>query len=118
MLADRRTWTTMLYFLLMLPLGIFYFVVAVTGICVSFGLVAGSLGALLLALDVGGGTLVLDDYSVYHGPSAWAAPFLLIAAVVLLTGVMHLIRAIGRGHGTFAKHLLVARADDGAPPAA
>jgi hypothetical protein len=24
---------------------------------------------------------------------------------------MHLIRAIGRGHGTLAKHLLVARSD-------
>jgi hypothetical protein len=26
---------------------------------------------------------------------------------------MHLIRAIGRGHGTLAKHLLVARSDGG-----
>jgi hypothetical protein len=26
---------------------------------------------------------------------------------------MHLVRAIGRGHGTLAKHLLVARADAG-----
>jgi len=37
--------------------------------------------------------------------------FLLIAGIVLLTAVMHLVRAIGRGHGTLAKHLLVARSD-------
>ncbi len=32
MLVDRRTWTTMFYFLLMLPLGILYFVIATVGI--------------------------------------------------------------------------------------
>ena len=41
MLVDRRTWTTMFYFLLMLPLGILYFVIATVGICVSIGLVGG-----------------------------------------------------------------------------
>ena len=49
MLVDRRTWTTMFYFLLMLPLGILYFVIATVGICVSIGLVGGSLAAVLMA---------------------------------------------------------------------
>jgi hypothetical protein len=31
--------------------------------------------------------------------------------VQLLTLVMHLVRGIGRAHGTLAKHLLVARTD-------
>ena len=118
MLIDRRTWTTMLYFLLMLPLGIFYFVIAVVGICVSIGLIGGSIAGILLALNVGGGGWVLDDPAISYGSSPWAAPFLVVAGVVLLTGVMHLIRAIGRGHGTFAKHLLVARTDDGTSAAA
>ena len=48
---------------------------------------------------------------MYFGPSPLAAPFLLIGGILLLTAVMHLIRGIGRGHGTLAKHLLVARAD-------
>jgi hypothetical protein len=113
MLVDRRTWTTMFYFLLMLPLGIFYFVVAVAGISLGIGLIGGSIAALLMALDIGGGSISLDGHGVYHGPSAWAAPFLLLAGIVLLTGVMHLVRAIGRGHGTLAKHLLVARSDTG-----
>ncbi len=115
MLMDRRTWTTMFYFLLMLPLGILYFVIAVVGICVSIGLVGGSIASVLLALGVGSASILLDDGIVDAGTSPWAAPVLLLAGIVLLTAVMHLIRAIGRGHGTFAKHLLVARADDGAP---
>jgi len=113
MLVDRRTWTTMFYFLLMLPLGIFYFVIATVGISLSIGLIGGSIAGLLMALDIGGGSFSFDGHGVYQGPSPWAAPFLLIAGIVLLTGVMHLVRAIGRGHGTLAKHLLVARSDAG-----
>ncbi len=111
MLVDRRTWTTMFYFLLMLPLGIFYFVLAVTGICVSVGLVGGSIAAALMGFGLGDGGVTLHDHAVYYGPSPFAAPFLLIGGVLLLTAVLHLIRAIGRGHGTLAKHLLVARSD-------
>ena len=32
MLKDSRTWTTIIYLLVMLPLGTFYFVIAVTGV--------------------------------------------------------------------------------------
>lgn len=111
MLVDRRTWTTMFYFLLMLPLGILYFTIAVTGICTSLGLVAGSIAAVLFETGVGGGSFSLDDQVIYNGPSMLAAPFLLVGGVLLLTLVMHLIRAIGRGHGVLAKNLLVARTD-------
>jgi Putative sensor len=111
MLVDRRTWTTMFYFLLMLPLGILYFVIATVGISVSIGLVGGAIASVLFAAGIGGGSISLEDHAVYFGPSPLAAPFLLIGGVLLLTAVMHLIRGIGRGHGTLAKHLLVARAD-------
>jgi hypothetical protein len=111
MLVDRRTWTTMFYFLLMLPLGILYFVIATVGICVSIGLVGGAVAAVLMAAGVGSGTLSPDDHAVFFGPSPLAAPFLLLFGVLLLTAVLHLIRGIGRAHGTLAKHLLVARAD-------
>ncbi len=110
MLVDRRTWTTMFYFLLMLPLGILYFMIATTGIGVSIGLIGAGIMALLLETGVGSGAISLDD-AIYYGPSGLAAPFVLIGGVLLLTGVMHLIRAIGRGHGYLAKHLLVARTE-------
>ena len=111
MLVDRRTWTTMFYFLLMLPLGILYFVIATVGISVSIGLVGGAIASVLFAAGIGGGSISLEDHAVYFGPSPLAAPFLLIGGVLLLTAVMHFIRGIGRGHGTLAKNLLVARAD-------
>lgn len=110
MLMDRRTWTTMFYFLLMLPLGILYFVIAVTGISVSLGLVGGSIAGLLMEAGIGSGGISLDD-QVYFAPSPMMAPVVLFLGVLLLTVVMHLVRGIGRGHGTLAKHLLVARAD-------
>lgn len=110
MLVDRRTWTTMFYFLLMLPLGILYFVIAVTGISVSLGLVGGSIAGLLMEAGVGSGGISLDD-QVYFAPSPLMAPIVMVLGVLLLTVVMHLVRGIGRGHGTLAKHLLVARAD-------
>ena len=42
MLKDPRTWGTLLYFFLMLPLGIFYFTFAVVGIVVSMALFVGA----------------------------------------------------------------------------
>ncbi len=107
MLVDRRTWTTMFYFLLMLPLGILYFTIAVTGLSVSLGLVVGSIGGLLMEAGVGSGT-ISRDHEVYFAPAPLAAPLIIAFGVLLLTAVMHLVRGIGRMHGTLAKHLLVA----------
>lgn len=104
MLADRRTWTTMFYFLLMLPLGILYFTVAVTGIAVSLGLVFASLVGLLGET----GVITVDELT-WHFPPTLLLPLLLAIGLLLLTAVMHLIRGIGRMHGTLAKNLLVAR---------
>jgi len=109
MLVDRRTWTTMFYFLIMLPLGIFYFMIAVSGISVSLGLVGGSIAGLLLEAGVGSGGISLDD-QIYFAPTPALAPVVIVLGVLLLTAVMHLVRGIGRAHGTLAKHLLVARA--------
>ena len=103
MLTDRRTWTTMFYFLLMLPIGILYFTTAVTGIAVGLGLTVGSIAFPLL--DAG---FITIDNAIYLGPSPAFAPLLFIIGVLVLTAVMHLVRGIGRAHGTLAKHLLVA----------
>ena len=43
-LRDRRTWTTMLYLLLQLPLGIAYFVIIVTGFTTSVALIVSPRG--------------------------------------------------------------------------
>jgi hypothetical protein len=110
MLVDRRTWTTMFYFLLMLPLGILYFTIAITGIAVGLGLIVGSIASLLLEAGVGFGDFNVD-HGIYFGPSPLLAPFIFIFGVLLLTAWMHLVRGIGRAHGTLAKNLLVAPRD-------
>src|SRR5436305_14635151 len=46
-LTDMRTWSTMFYLALMLPLGVAYFTIAVTGIALSLGLTFGSIWSLI-----------------------------------------------------------------------
>jgi hypothetical protein len=65
---------------------------------------------VLLETGIGGGSFTMDGM-MYQGPSPLFAPIAIIGGVLLLTLVMHLIRGIGRAHGTLAKHLLVARTD-------
>ncbi|MDA3914116.1 sensor domain-containing protein, partial [Oleiagrimonas sp.] len=48
MFTDARTWSTLLYMLLMLPLGIAYFIIVVTGIATSLSLAVAPWVALFL----------------------------------------------------------------------
>ncbi|HSY08446.1 MAG TPA: sensor domain-containing protein [Steroidobacteraceae bacterium] len=102
MLKDSRTWTTLAYFIMMLPLGICYFVIAVAGLSVGLG----SLVALPIA--------VLHHFDLINASiePAWVAPapVLIIAGVfglLVLTTLMHAARGIGRVHARLAKKFLV-----------
>jgi uncharacterized membrane protein len=112
MLTDVRTWTTLLYMLLMLPLGIVYFTLTVTALAVGlafsalpFVALAQWLGwdgnATLFSGDVHVGGWVLSDHSMV------AALILGVLGVLIVTLLMHGARAIGRGHAHLAKALLV-----------
>jgi hypothetical protein len=96
--SDRRTWSSIVYLLTMLPLGIAYFTLAVTLGAIGLGFIASPI-VLLIASGV-------EDVS----PEAWTWPFALalvpIGALVLL-GLLHLARAIGAMHGAYAKAMLV-----------
>ncbi|TKS53515.1 hypothetical protein E4582_01140 [Luteimonas yindakuii] len=102
MFTDPRSWSTLLYMLLMLPLGIFYFTVAVAMGSLSLGLLLSPL-ALLPGADYAvwfwGFDLVED--------AAWLLPLVSLVGALLLFVTLHLARAIGRVHGLLAKHLLV-----------
>ena len=101
MFTDPRTWATLAYFLLMLPLGIAYFTVAVTGLSLSLALLVAPLLAVFddgLSVWVGGVNLMV---------SSWTWPLLVVAGMVLLTALLHLVRGLGQLHGHLAKHLLV-----------
>lgn len=103
MFTDPRTWSTQLYFLLMLPLGIAYFTLAVTLLSVSLGLIATPFVSLF------GG---IAEWNVQIGgvdveQMPWLTPLLALLGVALLFATLHLARGIGKLHGQFAKHLLV-----------
>jgi uncharacterized membrane protein len=105
MFTDPRTWSTMLYMLLMLPLGVVYFTVAVTGLSFSLGLIGGSVAAALGS--VGLGESHLHMYPLPMWDSVLWVPVLFALGVVGLFVMLHLARGIGYLHGALAKNLLV-----------
>lgn len=102
MFSDGRTWLTMLYFVLMLPLGVAYFSIATTLLSTSLALVFGPLADVLFDQPVG---IWIDGVNV--AGSVWLWPLSMAAGLALLFATLHLARAIGRLHGAVAKHLLV-----------
>ena len=104
-LKDGRTWASMVYMLLMLPLGITYFTIAVTGLSVGLALVTTPFWAW--AGRFGDGTFVVDGVTHHWWFPAWGIPLSFIGGVLVLIGMMHLIKWIGRGHAAFAKAMLV-----------
>jgi uncharacterized membrane protein len=105
MLTDRRTWTTLVYFVLMLPLGVAYFTVAVTGLATATALLLAPLA--LIGHQFGWITI---EGEIVPLPGPWAAAAACIAGALLWTLLLHIARWTGRLHGAFAKHLLVAPA--------
>ena len=103
MFTDGRTWTAMLYFLLMLPLGIVYFTVAVTLLSVSLAFIGAPIGYLFAGEHY---AFTIDNYNVIAG-APWLLPLICVAGVLLLFATLHLARGIGKLHGLLAKHLLV-----------
>ena len=100
MLKDVRTWSTVLYMLLMLPLGVAYFTVAVTLVSVSLGLLAAPLGYFS------------NDFHVFYwnGPVAfdgWEVFVAMLLGFLLLTVSLHLFRGVGVLQGHIARGLLV-----------
>jgi ABC-type multidrug transport system fused ATPase/permease subunit len=104
-LSDIRTWSSLLYLLLMLPLGVLYFVLAVTGIALSAGLVGGS----LVSLVSGHSYVQISELPVlqhmFH--TAPGLILLLIFGVLLVFVVLHMAKGIGWFHGKLAELLLV-----------
>ncbi|MGA9423106.1 MAG: sensor domain-containing protein [Rhodanobacteraceae bacterium] len=109
MFTDPRTWSTMFYMLLRLPLGIAYFVIAVVGTVVPVAFVVAPVAHLLWGV----GVIRIDDNTVFASTSYWNVPpiviepLLFVLGVLLLFATLHLARGIGRFQGALAKHLLV-----------
>jgi uncharacterized membrane protein len=109
MLKDRRTWSTLAYLLLMLPLGITYFVTAIVGLAVSLMFIFAPLAVLADRSAWWGQPTQVLHFSPAWLESVWVLPFMVLAGVLLLTLLMHLARGIGHLHARYAKALLVDR---------
>ena len=112
MLKDVRTWTTLLYLLVMLPLGILYFTITVTGL--GLGLRLALAPVFLLGGHLGwfppefsGGVINLDGDSYGAPESIVGALFCAGVGVVILALLLHAVRWLARGHARLAKALLV-----------
>jgi hypothetical protein len=101
MLADRHTWFSMIYMLLQLPLGFFYFSVLVTLVSTSIGVVVWPIVAMVLRQPV----FVTSTYEYFA--TGWLIGLCIPVGVLLLTATMHLARVFGRAQGGLARALLV-----------
>jgi len=111
MLRDPRTWTTLVYMLVMMPLGIIYFTTAVTGLSigVSFILVpvagiAQRLGWWVPWEEVGH---ISISPAWLDTPGGWV--FSVVFGVVVLTALLRAARGVVGIHARTAKTLLVAQ---------
>ena len=119
MLADARTWTTLAYDLLMLPLGIAYFVMAVVGLAVGLAFIAAPVIEGLHALGVFDADSVFAHgvHPVHNGtvvnmnPEWLGSPFGLVlcgvVGILILTTTLHLARGVTKVHAGLAKAMLV-----------
>ncbi|TAM33032.1 MAG: hypothetical protein EPN68_02085 [Rhodanobacter sp.] len=115
MFTDPRSWSSMLYGLLQLPLGIFYFTLIVTWLAVSLGFIAAPILKLVAMYEPVVGIHCADGPDWICGGIDWlgswsGAVVLCALGLLLFFALLHVARGIGRLHGQLAKHLLVLRA--------
>ena len=100
MLTDKHTWLSLIYMILQMPLGIFYFSLFVSLISVSLW------GIVSPILQLG-----FDIPVIWHeGPyffAGWFLPIAVISGILLLIITMHLAKLLGKVHGMLAKAMLV-----------
>ncbi|MFM7396272.1 MAG: sensor domain-containing protein [Gammaproteobacteria bacterium] len=105
MLSDLRTWSTLVYQLLALPVGVINFTLAVSFISISVALIGAGAWEVLRAQGV---DLPADVVSTGLGEGALVGIGAIIFGILMLTVFMHLARLMGRLHAKVAKRLLVA----------
>ena len=103
LLLGRETWLSIIYLLLMLPMGIFYFSLSFSLLVIGLALIASPLLVWIFNVPI---TFVNNPGWVWQYPD-WATPLAALAGFLLITLTMHLARGVGRLHSRFAKALLV-----------
>ena len=105
MLKDGRTWSTIFYMLLKLPLGIASYIVVVTGVTIPIGLITAPIMQY-----------VFDEPTIWfnNGPIFlpwYAEVVLVIVGILLFVAMMHVYRWFGVVQAHLARVLLVKTAE-------
>ena len=107
-LRDPRTWSTIGYLVMMMPLGIAYFVIAVIGISVGLAMLLVPLAGVANRV---GFWAQWDIDTIRISPAFLDTPmgwvFSAVLGIVILTAVLHLARTLIGFHARAAKVMLV-----------
>jgi hypothetical protein len=101
LVRDKYTWLALIYMIIYLPLGNFYFSVFVSLIATSLYLI------LIPVVQIIFNYPLFIIYGVGYYFPVWLMPFTVIGGILLLFGTMHLAKALGKLQGRLAKVMLV-----------
>ena len=111
MLKDAKTWTTLIYLVMMLPLGIVYFTTAITGLSLAVSFIL--LPIVGVAQRVGWWVPWENEGYITFNPAWLDTPggwvVSIVLGVVILTTLLHAARGVVSLHARTAKTLLVAQ---------
>jgi uncharacterized membrane protein len=107
-LADYRTWTTMLYMALQLPLGVIYFSVLVTVLSLEASMILSPVYVALTGEPVIVG--YTSEYAYILEP--WALPAVVFLGILGFFVTLHATKLVGKAHAAYAKVMLVGRFSD------
>lgn len=113
MFTDARTWTSMIYMALMLPLGVGYFTLAVTGFALALSFMLAPIASIFVdnvhVMEVSGDEpeFLLGLSELANSPAGMV--LMAIAGFILLIAMMHISRGIGWFQARLAEKMLVRR---------
>lgn len=98
--SAATTWSSLVYLILMLPLGVIYFTVFVTLLSLSLGMVASPVLELVFHVPM------LHISEPWWTP-VWLMPFVVAGGALLFLATMNLASLAGKLHGKLARIMLV-----------
>lgn len=98
---DSMTWKSILYMILMLPLGIFYFDLIVISLSLSLW------GILRPVLEYGFDLPFAEINGIVYYTPGWFMPVAMLTGVLWFFVTLHMARGIGKMHSKIARSLLV-----------
>lgn len=110
--SDGRTWTTLLYMVLQMPLGIVYFTIVVTAVALSTSLLAWPIAQLFTEYPL----MQWGGYGYVLQP--WATPLVIAGGLLGYVLTLHMVRLVGKGHAMYSKAMLVGSYTDATEQAA